>query len=423
MKSYNEIDLSESPIVVLGCGHFFTAETLDGMIGMAEVYGIDGYGEFTGFKDPSSELSKSIPKCPDCNCAIRQHTTQRYNRVINRAWPGSLRDLDSKIEELDQKLENSRARILEILDKSSKSRAGQLTIADQTEIKKILTDNNVKAVSITGAVTRFRHSTADRNQPAQKLHDATVYAAREASAMDGQMAGLTMYPGIPRPTSDRRVTLGGFAADLKSLSVILSSLFSLVQALHSNPTGSSFKVPGGNPALLHTSSLRDCRTVIRDCTYANLPKLAVEVTCYFGNTTRALQMYSNAVKVDIDKSNETVQEAVGLLENAKDLCTQPFKGADILEKAVDNILGLLGKERYEEVAAEELAAIKQAMVSGYGGIATHSGHWYKCENGHPFAIGECGMPMERARCPECGAMIGGQHHRAVDGVTRATEME
>lgn len=31
--------------------------------------------------------------------------------------------------------------------------------------------------------------------------------------------------------------------------------------------------------------------------------------------------------------------------------------------------------------------------------------------------------MEMARCPECGAPVGGQSHRAVDGVTRAISME
>jgi hypothetical protein len=41
------------------------------------------------------------------------------------------------------------------------------------------------------------------------------------------------------------------------------------------------------------------------------------------------------------------------------------------------------KEWYEEVSPEELAAIKAAMVSG---IATHSGHWYNCENGHPVSL-------------------------------------
>lgn len=33
------------------------------------------------------------------------------------------------------------------------------------------------------------------------------------------------------------------------------------------------------------------------------------------------------------------------------------------------------------------------------------------------------MPMQLATCPECGEHVGGQHHRAVDGVTRAMDME
>jgi hypothetical protein len=41
------------------------------------------------------------------------------------------------------------------------------------------------------------------------------------------------------------------------------------------------------------------------------------------------------------------------------------------------------KQWYEEVTAEEINAIKAAMVSGSQGIATHSGHWYNCENEHP----------------------------------------
>ena len=33
------------------------------------------------------------------------------------------------------------------------------------------------------------------------------------------------------------------------------------------------------------------------------------------------------------------------------------------------------------------------------------------------------MPTERARCPECGSPVGGEDHRAVEGVTRAMDME
>lgn len=50
MKTYSEINVDETPIVVLGCGHFFTAETLDGMIGMSDVYEVDGNGDYTSGK-------------------------------------------------------------------------------------------------------------------------------------------------------------------------------------------------------------------------------------------------------------------------------------------------------------------------------------------------------------------------------------
>lgn len=124
MKSFSEIDLNESPIVVLSCGHFFTAKTLDGMVGMTDVYEQDGYGNFTQLKDISCELALAIPRCPDCNTPIRQFVTKRYNRSINRAvndemskrfivsGENGLRELEAAIEDLGQDFEASRNRVL-----------------------------------------------------------------------------------------------------------------------------------------------------------------------------------------------------------------------------------------------------------------------------------------------------------------------
>ncbi|KAM4716889.1 E3 ubiquitin-protein ligase rnf213-alpha-like [Anableps anableps] len=41
--------------------------------------------------------------------------------------------------------------------------------------------------------------------------------------------------------------------------------------------------------------------------------------------------------------------------------------------------------------------------------------WYRCPNGHPCTIGECGQPMQTSRCVDCGAQIGGNDHRPVQG--------
>jgi hypothetical protein len=44
--------------------------------------------------------------------------------------------------------------------------------------------------------------------------------------------------------------------------------------------------------------------------------------------------------------------------------------------------------------------------------------WYECPNGHRYAVGECTLPMQEAKCPECKAPIGGRNHTAVGGVKR-----
>ena len=60
MKAYAEINVNETPIAVLGCGHFFTAESLDGLGGMHDVYVTDKSGRFTGLADISGALARFL---------------------------------------------------------------------------------------------------------------------------------------------------------------------------------------------------------------------------------------------------------------------------------------------------------------------------------------------------------------------------
>lgn len=36
---------------------------------------------------------------------------------------------------------------------------------------------------------------------------------------------------------------------------------------------------------------------------------------------------------------------------------------------------------------------------------------YTCPNGHVYSIGECGKPMQEAKCSQCGKAIGGKSHK------------
>ncbi|KAG0025767.1 hypothetical protein BGZ81_006855 [Podila clonocystis] len=67
----------------------------------------------------------------------------------------------------------------------------------------------------------------------------------------------------------------------------------------------------------------------------------------------------------------------------------------------------------------EKMQVFRAMATTLGG----TGHWYRCPNGHPYVIGECGRAMQVSTCPECGASVGGGSHRLRDDNAVDTEYE
>ncbi|PGG97744.1 hypothetical protein AJ79_09096 [Helicocarpus griseus UAMH5409] len=437
MKSYGEIDLDEEPIVVLGCGHFFTTESLDGLMGMTEVYEVDEHGEFTGLKDVSGSLAEAVPCCPDCKCPVRQFATQRYNRVVNRAvidemskrflstGRDNLRELEQQITNLEQSFDKSRDEIIQTIRQAYQGL--NLPQANSTKIAKVLKERHAEYTKLERAIKYFCDNVADKHQPAQKLHEATVYATRKAvaasEALDVLLANTSIVDTVPALARDHQITRGGRMIQIKAEYFMINDKFLVFQALKSVSAQKPMKLPGGAPDLLAIPFFKRSESFIDECNSENLPRLAVEVILLYASIARSFESFCRSTKTGLGKAATHTEMAKQLLESAQEVCEKPFQNAKSLRTAVEESIRLMKKEWYEEVTPEEIRAIKAAMVSGSGGIATHSGHWYNCVNGHPFAIGECGMPMQLARCPECGASVGGQNHRAVEGVTRAIGME
>jgi len=396
MKTYKEINPDETPIVVLGCGHFFTAETLDGLMGMEEVYMMDGYDEFTGLKDISTGLARAIPRCPDCQCPVRQHATQRYNRMINRAvidemskrflvnGQDGLRVLEQQTKELEQSLETT---CMEIMN-SIRLLPGNFTIAyapaKALKLTNELKERQEKSMELEKAIQSFCKKFAERHQPAQKLRDATVHAAR-FRPMNELMTSLSLVDCVPAVPRDRRVTFRARIAQIRVEYIVLKDKFSIVQALQLATPQASIKIPGGNPGQLAKPFFQTCKKFIDECCAENLPKLGVEASLYYAGIARPYESYCRLTVIDIDKASEHMDIAKATLENAKEMCAQGFENADKLLEAIEESIKLLRKQWYEEITAEEIATIKAAMVSGPRGIATHSGHWYNCANGHPVS--------------------------------------
>ena len=397
MKTFSEIDLNETPIVVLGCGHFFTAETLDGHMGMTEVYTQDAQGVYTGLQDVSAVLAGPVPRCPDCQCPVRQYCTNRFNRVINRAvidemsrrflisGKDDFQRLEGKVLELEQNLEFTRNELVHSIRQPSDHSTIRATLAKTLEVTKNLNDRFNLARQLEKDIKACVSKVADKNQPVQKLHEATLTAARR-KPIDGLMTALSVTNPISAVPRDRRVTLGGRATQLQAQCIILSDSLSTALVLKSEPAGASFKVPGGPPEKPAKLFFKTCRTFIDECDIENLPKLGVEARLYYARTARSYEFYCRSMKTNVNQASTYVKDAKAMLEDAEELCKRPFGNAEGLRRAVRESVKLLGKEWYEDVTAEELDAVKAAMVSGPQGINTHSGHWYNCANGHPVGL-------------------------------------
>ncbi|KAI9445928.1 hypothetical protein H4582DRAFT_1843136 [Lactarius indigo] len=91
---------------------------------------------------------------------------------------------------------------------------------------------------------------------------------------------------------------------------------------------------------------------------------------------------------------------------------------DKFMKEYDALVTHFRTERgYEPLPLKE----REDIVKSFG--FSDMSHFYNCENGHTFVIGECGGTMEAAHCPECRAPIGGSDHQLRLSNTRAMEFE
>lgn len=199
------------------------------------------------------------------------------------------------------------------------------------------------------AIQRFREKSSDKHQPAQKLQDATVSAARRRS-VDQLVTGLKITNTIPSIGRDRRITYGGRIAQMRAECVALTDRFLITQALKSTLAGASINAHGCSPGQLARPFFENCQAFIDECGAENLPKLGVEATIYYARTARSYESYCQSTKTDINRAFAHTEEAKELLEEAKDQCVQEFENAEGLRRAVQESIKLLRRQWYEPVS-------------------------------------------------------------------------
>ncbi|XP_067856716.1 NFX1-type zinc finger-containing protein 1-like isoform X2 [Heptranchias perlo] len=81
-------------------------------------------------------------------------------------------------------------------------------------------------------------------------------------------------------------------------------------------------------------------------------------------------------------------------------------------------------EKLKSVLPETGLAISESeRVMIIKAMGLRQGHWFKCPNGHIYVITECGGAMEKSKCPDCDASIGGTNHTLESRNQVASEMD
>lgn len=421
---YRYIDLDDDPCIFPDCGHFFTAANMDGVMEMAAHYGMSADGKPTTISNSSKPFSMDEVKvCPTCRGSLRN--VARYGRIIRRAM----------LDEATKKfigwsgLEycNLAGRLIDIQEELSDNTIPKRT--PQSSSKKILATGRLKqlelvrdcigsdryktAMALWHEISAFLGRVRKEEQPFQQVANFVQHARRQGQT------------DLKFAFDEGQIQVGGelhaFTLGLRCETVIFADFM---------------RVQKENPGLLRDRKLdlsrhmADCEVLVQRARAVKLPRQEVEGHVYYAHFC-AVAMALTPKTAESLAPEEAPKEAA---DSARDQIRK--KGFEHLEAARKVVkaspstkelqVEIEAAERmlrdgvfYELVSPEEMRAVLAAMASEFRG----TGHWYTCANGHPFTVGECGMPMERARCPECGSPVGGAYHVPEAGVTHAVEIE
>ncbi|XP_029647960.1 NFX1-type zinc finger-containing protein 1 [Octopus sinensis] len=123
------------------------------------------------------------------------------------------------------------------------------------------------------------------------------------------------------------------------------------------------------------------------------------------------------------------------LENIEDLKTYTQGMSDIsslLKEASTYLEGFYSEEKQSKIETimNKIETLKPGLkisekerIEIVQALQLPKGHWFKCQNGHIYAIGDCGGAVVTSICPECKCEIGGTSHQLLGSNTLADEMD
>ncbi|KAF9870443.1 hypothetical protein CkaCkLH20_12110 [Colletotrichum karsti] len=436
MSDYGSIDLNEEPCIFPDCGHFLTYSTMDGQMRLQDFYEISPEGFPTAVRGDSRpfDLSEKISVCPNCRGPLRN--ISRYGRIVRR---GLLDESTKKFiswsntewQKLSEIFFNGQ-KALQELDKETFVFPVQppgtydLQGARHEQLNHLFkvtgASRHKNMAKVLRQIENFLGKVKREEQPYQRVAHLVWHVNKRRHKEAG---GFSFDESAIQMGS----YLQAMALLLRCELLVISDYLSLCRS----PTDGVVK----SAKVDVRTYLNDCEKLIQTARTRNYVRQEVEGHIFIGMFCSFVTPSSEPKPIETEKpATDTAEDKpttpnkqtqheemkkLGLehLEIAKELMGK-HESTAVLKGECDTAWRMLHDGVfYSEVSQDEMRAVYQAMSREFLG----TGHWYTCRNGHPFTIGECGMAMQAARCPECGAPVGGQNHQSAEGVRHAREIE
>lgn len=448
MEEYVKINLDEDPCIFPDCGHFLTMSSMDGQMSMADHYTLDQNGNPCGIAAASKAFSMDeIKVCPTCRGSLRN--ISRYGRIVRRAmldeatkkfmsWSNTrhialAEQLLTQQQELQDSISNGL--VLQTVGRQGELRLDGGRRKQMASLRDWVGHKRYGPIlKLWKDISRYTQEVRAEEQPFQRVADFVKHANRSHGG-----GGTENSFAFDETAIQLRGYLYAVSLLLKCDIAILSDFAELRKGATQTRTAikADFK-----------ESLSDCERLIKLARETDRPQVQVEGHIAYAQFCVFARSFATGGAAQAEPTptlglgdNPTVPEARTIPrpvdEEATDkteiLKTEGLEhialarallrsspSVTVSESEVDDVEHMLNEGVfYRSVSAEEMRDVYRAMASEFSG----TGHWYTCARGHPFTVGECGMPMEQARCPECGSPVGGAHHQPAEGVRRAAEIE
>ncbi|CAG8303689.1 unnamed protein product [Penicillium olsonii] len=421
-EKYQDIDLNENPCIFPRCGHFLTIESMDGQMGIKEHYRLDDSGTPVSIALSSEPFSiDDIRRCATCRGSLR--SLSRYGRLVRRALLDEATKklilyVNQQYVPLAQQLLAALPGLQNRNDADTKAAAvSMFESGDDIKLAGSPGQQVLRMSGIVGSRTRIL-AWADILTLRRKIKEYQQKVKVDEQPFN-QVRNMVEDARRRKKTS-KEFTFDESVLQTKGEIQAASLLLRLELALLTDFLGVKKLVPQGRDRRELFINLKEnravCQLMINDAIDTHRILHQTEGTIFLAQ----FYILESQHSMDPVLAEDLRKEATIVLDEAQRLCDlNPGQTRGLPEEVEGTRIMLNRGTFYTQVSHEERLEVLQAMAQEFRG----TGHWYQCENNHPFTIGECGGAMQMARCPECGAPVGGRNHETAAGVSRAEELE